>query len=224
MDRYEPRNGLLPTPFPAPIPGELPAPIPRIPGPAIAGARRSDPTNRDETRREEATCFWCGRLHAARHALSVCPTCAAKSATMRSLEMRGCFPLSATAIDERLTRISPGNYALGYLDGEDFTVFYVGRSDSDVRRRLREWVGTSGRFDRYASPSKAAWGMQGREGFPIDAPALDRVCNAESEYTHFAYSYARSADEAYAKEWRNYDLFGGSHGLDNDSDPFSAPA
>jgi hypothetical protein len=34
---------------------------------------------------------------------------------MGSLEMSGSYPLTAEAIDERLTRKSPGNYALGYL-------------------------------------------------------------------------------------------------------------
>jgi hypothetical protein len=47
------------------------------------------------------------------------------------------------------------------------------------------------------------------------------VDNAESSYTHFAYSYAGSADEAHAKEWRNYDAFGGTYGLDNESEPIS---
>jgi len=141
---------------------------------------------------------------------------------MRSLEMRGSYPLNEEAIDELLTCTSPGNYALGYLDGEDFTVFYVGRSDSDVKERLHEWVGTPSRFERYASPAKASWGVHRRERFPVDAPALDRVGNAASAYTHFAYSYARSAEEAYAKEWRNYDSFGGNDGLDNDSEPLSA--
>lgn len=171
---------------------------------------------------DQATCFWCQQLHAATHPLSVCPACAARYATMGSLQMEGCFPLSAQAIDQQLTRISPGNYALGYLDGEDFTVFYVGRSDSDLRRRLREWVGIATRFQRYASPAKAPWGMRRRAQTLLDAPALESVHNSASEYTHFAYSYAGSADEAYAKEWRNYDGFGGSGGLDNDTDP--APA
>ena len=182
---------------------------------------------RDEIEREgsdQVTCFWCGQVHSGKHPLAVCPTCAAKYATMRFLGMQGCYPLSEEAIEERLTRISPGNYALGYLDGEDFTVFYVGRSDSDVRRRLREWVGISSRFHRYASRSRAPWGLRRREGFPIDAPALERVGDTASAYTHFAYSYARSAEEAYAKEWRNYDLFGGADWLDNDAEPLSAPA
>jgi hypothetical protein len=143
---------------------------------------------------------------------------------MRSLEMRGSYPLDDEAIDEHLLRTSPGNYALGYLDGGDFTVFYVGRSNSDVRRRLHDWVGISSRFERYASSAKASWGVHRRERFPVDAPSLDRVGNTASAYTRFAYSYAGSAEEAYAKEWRNYDSFGGSRGLDNDTEPCSAEA
>ena len=64
--------------------------------------------------------------------------------------------------------------------------------------------------------------MRHRTRFPVDAPALARVGSAASAYTRFAYSYARSAKEAYAKEWRNYDAFGGSHGLDNDREPSRA--
>jgi len=49
------------------------------------------------------------------------------------------YPLDRDVIDELITRTSPGNYALGYMDRDGFNVFYVGRSDSDVRRRLHEW-------------------------------------------------------------------------------------
>lgn len=143
---------------------------------------------------------------------------------MGSLGMSGSYPLSDAAIDEALVRTSPGNYALGYMDGEAFRVFYVGRSDSDVRRRLHEWVGMPSRYARYASPAKAPWSVHHRGPLPVDNPAFGRVENAETRYTHFAYSYARSAREAYAKEWRNYDAFGGSHGLDNEAEPASADA
>jgi hypothetical protein len=141
---------------------------------------------------------------------------------MRSLEMSGSFPLNDEAIDGMLMRTSPGNYALGYMDGDTFIVFYVGRSDCDLRRRLHEWVGMPSRYQGYATPAKAAWGVRRRGTLPVDAPASARVENAESGYTHFAYSYARSAEEAYAREWRNYDAFGGRCGLDNESEPISA--
>jgi hypothetical protein len=170
------------------------------------------------------SCFWCERLHPGEHPLSVCPACAARYSTVKSLEMSGSYPLSDEAIDEALTRTSPGNYALGYMDGDTFNVFYVGRSDSDLRQRLHEWVGMPSRTENYGSFAKASWGVQRRGQIPVDAPALGRVGNAESSYTRFAYSYARSAEDAYAKEWRNYDAFGGSRGLDNETQPASAAA
>ena len=173
------------------------------------------------------SCIRCEKLHRAEHPLEfnpVCATCAARNSTMGSLEMSGFFQLSDEAIDEELTRTSPGNYALGYMDRDTFSVFYVGRSDSDVRQRLHEWVGMPSRYENYVSPAKAPWGLHRQGQLPVDAPALGRVGNAESSYTHFAYSYACSAEDAYAKEWRNYDAFGGSHGLDNETQPVSASA
>jgi hypothetical protein len=168
------------------------------------------------------SCFWCERLHPGEHPLSVCPACAAGYSTMGSLEMSGSYPLSDEAIDEALSRTSPGNYALGYMDGGTFQVFYVGRSDSDVRQRLHEWVGMPSRYRNHASPAKASWGVQRRGQLPVDVPALGRVGSSESSYTRFAFSYARSAEDAYAKEWRTYDAFGGRHGLDNETQPVSA--
>ncbi len=148
--------------------------------------------------------------------------CAGRDSTMQSLEMNGSYPLDDESIDEVLTQTSPGNYALGYLVGDTFKVFYVGRSDFDLRHRLHECVGLPNRYENFASLAKASWEVRSRGPLPVDAPALGRVGNSESSYTRFAYSYARSADEAYAKEWRNYDTFGGSQGLDNEFHPVSA--
>ena len=169
--------------------------------------------------RPVAPCFWCDRVHPAQHPLSVCPSCAARFSTMRSLEMNGSYPLSDAAIDRAVTRTSPGNYALGYMDGHTFEVFYVGRADADLRRRLHEWVDRPSRCETYPSPAKASWQVHRRGPLPCDVPALGRVSSAETSYTHFAYRYARSAQEAYAREWRNYDAFGGCHGLDNQTAP-----
>jgi len=169
------------------------------------------------------SCISCGRLHRAEHPLEfnpICSTCAARSSTMRSLEMNGSHPLSDEAIDEVLTRTSPGNYALGYMDDTTFVVFYVGRSDSDVRQRLHDWVGAPSRYDRYAPASKAAWASCRSGLMPLGLPALGRVgVGLDSSYTHFAYSYASSAEAAFEKECRNYDDFGGSGELDNEAPP-----
>lgn len=174
---------------------------------------------------QQASCFWCETPHPSKHPLSVCPRCAVTVGMRRffpmgSLEMDGSYPLTDEAIDQTLTRSSPGNYALGYLDGDTFMVFYVGRSDSDVRRRLHEWVGAPSRYERQASSSRAAWGIHRRGPLPLDVAAQGHVGVAvESSYTRFAYSYASSAEAAFAKEWRNYDDFGGGDGLDNSIPP-----
>jgi len=171
-----------------------------------------------------SSCFWCEGIHRAEHPLSVCPTCVgtyrAERYPIGSLQMSGSYPLSDDAIDEMVSQTSPGNYALGYMDGTTFLVFYVGRSDSDVKRCLHEWVGAPSRYERYAPSAKAAWGSHHRWHFPHGAPALDRVGIAvDSSYTRFAYSYAHSAKAAFEKECRNYHDFGASHGLDNEVHP-----
>jgi len=169
-------------------------------------------------------CFWCERPHPGEHPLSVCSGCAARLWTMAALEMSGSYPLSDSAIDQAVGRASPGNYALGYMDRGAFRVCYVGRSQSDVRRRLHQWVDRPSRYTRYASPARAPWSVHRRGPLPVDNPALGHVEGCETPYTHFAYSYARSAQEAYAKEWLNYDTFGGSQELDNEVGPASSEA
>jgi len=172
----------------------------------------------------QASCFWCEALHPAPHPLSVCSDCAADARAARfpmgSLMMDGSYPLTAEAIDATLTRTSPGNYALGYMDDGTFMVFYVGRSDSDVKLRLHEWVGAPSRHQRFDPSSRAGWGVHRRGLLPLDLAVPGRGgVETDSGYTRFAYSYAPSAEAAFAKQWRNYDDFGGSDGLDNPAPP-----
>jgi hypothetical protein len=107
-------------------------------------------------------CFWCERLHPGEHLLAVRPACAAKSATMRPLETSGSYPLS----DEARRRTSPGDYALGYMDGETFGVFYVGRSATDPRRRLHEWAGMPSPTEIHGSFANASCGYIAGGSFP----------------------------------------------------------
>jgi hypothetical protein len=59
---------------------------------------------------------------------------------MASLKMRGPYELADETIEDKVTETSPGNYAIG-KEGENgaFVVGYVGRSDSDIKRRLKAW-------------------------------------------------------------------------------------
>ena len=144
---------------------------------------------------------------------------------MGLLGMSGPYPLTDEAIDAALIRTSPGNYALGYMDGTAFVVFYVGRSDSDLNQRLHGWVDAPSRYERYAPSTRASCGTRLRGPLPLDTPALDHVgMGVDSSYTRFAYSYAPSAEAAFEKECQNYDDFGGSGGLDNAARPVSAAA
>jgi hypothetical protein len=139
---------------------------------------------------------------------------------MGRLEMSGSYPPTDEAIDGELSRTPPGNYALGYMDGNTFMVFCVGRSDSDVRDRPHDWVGAPSRHERYAPSAKAASGAHQRQPLPRDVPALARVgVEADSSYTRSMYSYAPSAQAAFEKEWRNHDDFGAGGGLDNAAPP-----
>lgn len=79
---------------------------------------------------------------------------------MASLDMQGFYVLTTEKITEVVTKISPGNYALGYINDEGkFVVQYVGRSDSDVAARLKQHVGEKyKRFKfSYATSPKAAF-------------------------------------------------------------------
>lgn len=143
---------------------------------------------------------------------------------MQALAMNGPHPLTDDAVDAVVTRTSPGNYALGYLDGSTFLVFYVGRADRDVRARLHEWVGEPSP-DHYAPAAKAPWMSRCAGIMPLAVPAFGPVGgDADSGYTHFAFSYAPSAEAAYAKEWSNYEEFGRGGDLDNPLPPHAREA
>ena len=78
---------------------------------------------------------------------------------MAKLEMEGPFDLENKSIDANLTKASPGNYALGKVKDEAFYPSYVGRADTNVNDRLKEWVGkkyTKFKFS-YAPSPKAAF-------------------------------------------------------------------
>lgn len=75
--------------------------------------------------------------------------------------MNGPYDLTNQKIDGVVTRTSPGNYALGYVSDSSFRVKYVGRSDDDLNRRLKSWVGERSEYKKfkysYATSPKAAF-------------------------------------------------------------------
>ena len=81
---------------------------------------------------------------------------------MPSLDMEGdSLPLNDETIDKYVAPNRPGNYALGYVEGDSFYVNYVGRSDDNLNGRLHSWVGKRRSYTRfkrsYATSPKAAF-------------------------------------------------------------------
>ena len=77
---------------------------------------------------------------------------------MASLGMKGPYDLTDREIDRQVTVTSAGNYALGYERDETFIVNYVGRSDTDLNSRLKDWVKRYKKFKySYATSPKAAF-------------------------------------------------------------------
>jgi len=146
------------------------------------------------------------------------------SFALQLLRMNGSYPLTDRSIDQEILRVSPGNYALGYMEDDTFVVFYVGRSDSDLRAKLHAWVGAPSEFDRYAFTGRAPWALRAGGTLPLGAPCLAPVSHcSDPGYTRFAFSYAPSSQAAFEKECLNYEDFGRDNGLDNRVAPVPPP-
>jgi len=78
---------------------------------------------------------------------------------MPSTNLTGPFALTDSEINRTVTKVSPGAYALGPIDGSGvFHVHRVGRSDNDLNKRLRDYVGQHAYFKAsYFSSPKAAF-------------------------------------------------------------------
>lgn len=81
---------------------------------------------------------------------------------MASLNMGISYDFTNEKIDEKVEAGKIGNYALGYMDDGTFIVKYVGRSDTDLNRRLKEHLGEHPKSYKrfkfsYASSEKAAF-------------------------------------------------------------------
>ena len=76
---------------------------------------------------------------------------------MRGSGLKGSFPLNRAQVDAHVSIVSPGIFALGHrsADGSKFTIARVGRSDADVNRRLRDYIGQYSHFKFGYSPSSA---------------------------------------------------------------------
>jgi hypothetical protein len=59
----------------------------------------------------------------------------------------GPYPLDFDTINDAIARPLPGAFALGYVDpAGKFCVSHVGRSDTDLREKLRNYIGSGSMF------------------------------------------------------------------------------
>jgi len=114
---------------------------------------------------------------------------------MGSLNMTGPYDFNKDSIDINVTKVSSGNYALGFLDknSDNFHVTYIGRSDTDVNDRLKKQLSVTKNI----------------------------ISKYETKSLSFKYSYASSPKEAFEKECYNYHNFVNSKKLSNNQHPQS---
>jgi hypothetical protein len=83
---------------------------------------------------------------------------------MSKTGLQGPYPLSFDAIDSVVRATSAGVYALGHTDAQGrFAINHVGRSDSDLRARLLDCIGSEKLF-KYGYSASAQTVL--REGVP----------------------------------------------------------
>jgi hypothetical protein len=88
----------------------------------------------------------------------------------------GPYRLTFDAIDAAIGEHAPGVFALGRADREGrFCVSYVGRSDDDVRIRLRDFIGSESLFKYGYCPSSQAAFLRECELFHDIAPPRSLV-------------------------------------------------
>ena len=79
---------------------------------------------------------------------------------MPILNMEGPYPLNEESIDTNVNTKATGNYTLGVFEGTLFRVRYVGRSDTDLNRRLNEHLGEPYTHFMRSYPSAAVYAYE----------------------------------------------------------------
>lgn len=83
---------------------------------------------------------------------------------MPSLKMEGPYRLDLKTIDEKVSKVSSGNFALGREnENGTFLIGFIGRANDDINSKLKSWVSKTMRplFKfRYASSAREAFDLE----------------------------------------------------------------
>lgn len=111
---------------------------------------------------------------------------------MTNTGLLGPYRLTFDGIHEAVNRQSPGVYALGHSspDGK-FVVRYVGRSDEDLKLRLRDYIGSDNLFKyRFFTSPRLAF-LKECELFHAFGPAGNRIHPSRSAGSNWECPYCR---------------------------------
>jgi len=98
---------------------------------------------------------------------------------MPSLRMKGPYSLDIHTIEEKIDKVSPGNYALGRKNEEgSFLVSHLGRSNADLATELKSLI------DKTDNPLfKFRYAISGRDAFGIECDNFhDFVKNGKGKH------------------------------------------
>ena len=99
----------------------------------------------------------------------------------KSIGMKSSYILTQKSIDCEITKISAGNFALGYETKSGlFVVENFGRSDTDLNTEIKNWIGRYERFKFfYASNAKSAFVKECKNYHAFDKKKIDKKTHPE---------------------------------------------
>ena len=110
----------------------------------------------------------------------------------RSIGMKSSYALTNKRVDDEITKISAGNFALGFESKTGlFVVQNYGRSDTDLKKKKKNWIGKYKRFKFfYASSPKSAFLKECKNYHAFDKDKIDNKTHPEKpENTDYTCPY-----------------------------------
>ena len=93
----------------------------------------------------------------------------------KSIGMKSSYVLTQKSVDYEITKISAGNFALGYETKSGVCVVQnFGRSDTDLNSEIKNWIGRYERFKFfYATSPKSAFIKECKNYHAFDKNKID---------------------------------------------------